>query len=245
MIRLKKRFFIFVCALGTMQGCSSITMLRTEELRAVQNHVDSLVVKLSEEQTKMVKTQKEHQELMRMIRADLQVRFDQVQMQMSALESSVSESQTRLSNIDKKTQEIRNRWDEQARADSLNQNNAAAEIEKLFQIAYGDFTAGRFDLAMAGFNDIVTRFKDNPQGIQAHYWIAECHYAKKDFENAQSGYMEHIKNYPASDKACASLYKLGLVYEKLNKAKSKTMVWQKLLEQCPESEEAAAAKNRM
>lgn len=244
MMRFKKKVLIILCAMAAMQGCSSITMVRTEELRAVQNHMDSLVVKLTEEQNKMNKTQKEHQELMRMIRADLQVRFDQLQMQMSALESSVSESQTRLSNIDKKTQEIRNRWDEKARADSLNQTSATAELEKLFQIAYGDFTAGRFDLAMAGFSDIVTRFQDNSQAVQAHYWIAECYYAKKDFENAQIGYMDHIKNYPSSDKTCASLYKLGLVYEKLNKAKSKTMVWQKLLEQCPESEEAAAAKNR-
>jgi TolA-binding protein len=43
---------------------------------------------------------------------------------------------------------------------------------------------------------------------------------------------------------CVSLYKLGLVYDKQNKAKAQSMVWKKLLEQCPDSDEAKVAKSR-
>jgi tol-pal system protein YbgF len=242
-----KHYLIGLCGALIMVfcGCSNITMLRTEELRAVQARIDTLSVHIEQKQNQIGKMQKEQHELLRMVRADLQVQFGQVDTRLSALESAVSESQDRISHIDQKTQEIRQRWEERARADSLLEQNQNAEIEKLFQIAYGDFTAGRFELALGGFQDLVKRFPEAPLAMESHYWIAECFYAQKENEKAQQGYIEHIKNYPQSPKRCACLYKLGLVYDRMNKSKSKKMVWDNLLQNCADTEEAQAAQAQM
>lgn len=226
-------------------GCTNITMLRTEELRAVSSRVDSLSVQLVEEQGKLARQQKEQTELLRSMRADLQVKLGQLEQRLTALETGVSESQSRLSNIDRKTQEIRERWDERVKADSTMQESKEAETEQFFQIAYGDFAAGRFDLSLNGFTDIVSRYPGTPQAQQALYWQAEVYYAQKAYDKAQNQYVKYIKTYPEGDKVCPALYKLGLVYEKLGKNKSRAMVWEKLVNQCPDSQEARAARSRL
>jgi TolA-binding protein len=47
-----------------------------------------------------------------------------------------------------------------------------------------------------------------------------------------------VRNYPQGSRACTALYKLGLCYDQLKKKKSQELVWKKLLERCPDSEEA-------
>jgi len=238
-----KRFFSVACVtvVCLTTGCTNLTMLRTEELRGIQSRVDSLRAEVARREEKIVKQQDSHTDLLRAIRADMKVKLSEIDKRIGALEANVSESQSRLSQIDRKTREIRDRWEEKAKSDSLMEASQSAEMENLFQIAFADFTAGRYDLALAGFEDLRTRFPESGLAAQSLYWSSECYYVQKMYDEAVAGYIEYIKNYPQEDKICASLYKLGLVYGKQKKSKSRTMVWQKLQAQCPDSEEARAA----
>jgi tol-pal system protein YbgF len=223
-------------------GCSQITMLRTEELKLVQQHVDSLHMNLREEQNAIQKNQKDINELLRLIRADQQVKFGDIERRIGAIESQLSESQYRLSKIDEKAKALQSSWEEKLRSDSLAKTKKEDEIQNLFQIAFGDFTAGRYDLAIRGFEDLVNQFPDSPLAQEASYWIAESYYVKTELDEAEARYKKYIKEYPSGKKICASLYKLGLVYDKQNKSKSRSLVWKKLIQQCPDSEEARAAR---
>ena len=117
-----------------------------------------------------------------------------------------------------------------------------AEIEMIFEVAKSDFAAERFDIAIDGFDDLAGRFPDSPQGREAGYWIAECRLAKKDFDGAEQAYILYIRQYPQGARICASLYKLGLIYDHFKKPKSRDLVWKKLIDQYPESQEAALAR---
>jgi TolA-binding protein len=223
---------------GSGFGCANITVLRVAELKAVEEHVDTLKAQVMEAQEKATKQQTE---LLRVIRADMQVRFGELSQRIAAIEGGVNESQARLQDIDKKTGDLRLRLDEKARADSLKQALQKAEEENLFQIAYGDFSAGRYDLALGGFKDLIVRFPSSSQAEAAGYWSAECAYAQKDYDNAEVGYTAYLKNYQNGSKVCATLYKLGLVYDKKQKKQHQKLVWDKLQAQCPKSDEAQAA----
>jgi hypothetical protein len=59
-------------------GCSNVTMLRTKELKLVKESVDSLHEELSFMQGRMMEEQKAHTELLRLMRADQQVRFNEI-----------------------------------------------------------------------------------------------------------------------------------------------------------------------
>jgi len=219
-------------------------MLRVEELRQVQARVDSLGAKLDVAQERMYKEQKKQGELLRVIRADMQVRFGELSQRVDAIEGGVHESQERLTDIDRKTAEIRERWQEQARVDSVQAAMDRAEEENLFQIAYRDFSAGRHELALAGFRDLMERYPESSFAEKAQYWVAESHYAQKQYDSAEVEYTGYIKAYPQGEKICPAFYKLGLVYDRQGKAKHKKLVWDKVLERCPQSEEARAVAAR-
>jgi tol-pal system protein YbgF len=118
-------------------------------------------------------------------------------------------------------------------------------VEKLYQIAYSDFIAGRYDIAANGFLDLINQYPESPSADEATYWYAECFFAKRDFDKADQLYSDYIRKFREGKKVCASLYKMGLVFENKRMLEKRKLVWQKLLSTCPESQEAAAAKDKL
>jgi TolA-binding protein len=226
-------------------GCSNMTMLRTRELRAVQSSVDSLRTEMVTLQKTMYEEQKNQSELMRLIRADQQMKFGEIDRKVSQISSNLNENQFRLSKIDEQTAEFQKKFEAKLASDSAAGNARTAEMEKLFQIAMSDFNAGRYDIAVNGFTDVATQFPDSPLAAEAEYWVAECHYAKRSYSTAEQEYIAYVKKYPQGERICVALYKLGLTYDKEKKSKSKIMVWKKALEQCPDSPEIQVIKAQM
>lgn len=226
-------------------GCANIAVLRVQEIKALETHVDSLFNEVHALQQKMIEEEKKQNELLRLLRADQQVHFTEIERNVQALAGNISESQDRLSQIDEKTREIKKRWEQQARSDSIAEVNKSAEIENLFKIAYNDFVAGRYEISFNGFKDLIDKFPESKYAEQALYWSGECFYVRKKYEKAEKAYKEYLKKYKEGEKICVTLYKLGLVYEKTKKKKSRTIVWNKLLKQCPTSEEAQAVKSKL
>ena len=236
----------FITGFLMMQsGCAYITLLRTQELREVQTHVDSLKAEMAALHEGIIKEQKQQSEILRLIRADQQVRFAEFERRLAALAGNMSESQDRLSQIDKKTIEIKERWEQKARVDSLVKATEDTEIENLYEIALNDFTAGRHEVSRNGFHDLINRFPGSSQAQEAHYWLPECYYVQGKYKDAAEGYKVYIKTFSNGPKVCVALYKLGLIYKKIENTKACKMVWTKLINQCPDSEEAEAAKARM
>ncbi|MBD3421926.1 MAG: outer membrane protein assembly factor BamD [Chitinivibrionales bacterium] len=241
----KNGIFALSAAVLALTNCTHLTMLRTEELRAVRNHVDSLNTQLTSLQKEIHAKQNENNELLRLIRADQQVKFNELDRRISVLESNLSESQQRLDQIGKQTWDIKSHWAEKAREDSMQQSMVKSEIARLFQVAYDDFMARRYDLAISGFSDIRKQYPQSSESEEAQYWIAESNYARKKYATAEQLYKEYIKEYPSGAKICVALYKLGKTYEREKKVKARNMVWNKLQQRCPEAEETLAAQEQM
>ena len=224
-------------------GCTNVSMIRVKELKEVQLHVDSLKIELTNLQKEIVVKQKKQEELLRLLRAEQQVNFQEIDRRLKILYGNISESQNKLSQISQKTHEIKKRWEEKVISDSLNSVEKSIEIQKIFDIALNDFTMGQYSIAFNGFTDITTKYPDSPHAEDSHYWIAECYYIQKKYAEASKKYKEYIKKYNNGSKVCVSLYKLGLIYKKMNQTKAMKLVWDKLIAQCPNSEEAQAVKS--
>jgi len=236
---------VVAALLLTGTGCTNMTMLRTEELRAVQHHVDSLRTEMVTLQQKMYDEQKNLTEIIRLIRADQQMKFGDIDRKVSQISSNLNENQSRLSKIGEQTSEFQKQIAAKLASDSAANNAQSAEAEKLFQIAMSDFNAGRYDISANGFKDVAAQFPELPLAAESEYWAAECHYAKRNYGDAEKAYIAYVKQYPEGPRLCVALYKLGLTYDKQNKAKSKKMVWKKALEQCPDSPEIQVIKAQM
>jgi TolA-binding protein len=230
--------------LSLFSGCSSITLLRIQELKEVEARIDSLRTEVASRDTLLRKEQKSQNELLRLIRADMQVRFEELGQKVSSLEGSLSESKYKLTMIDKKTQEMQEQWKAKAAADSLDATQKKTQVDKLYQIACSDFNAGRFDLAANGFLDLANQYPDSPTADEASYWYAECFFGKKDYDKAEQLYTDYLRKFRDGKKVCATLYKLGIVFEVKKLLEKRKLVWQKLVSTCPDSPEAKAAKEK-
>lgn len=242
------RFLCVVLLLSAMvmlSNCSNITMLRTKELRGVQERVDSLHSELTTMQKKIYEEQLDQGEMLRLLRADQQLRFSEINRKVSDVSGNLSESQYRLTKIDEKNAAFQKKFEAKLDADSIAGSEKQQEIDKLFQIALADFNAGRYSVAKRGFFDIVNQYPDNPVIADVEYWQAECHYAQKEYVDAEQGYIAYVKKYPDGAKLCAALYKLGLTYDKQGKKKSKQMVWKKAVEQCKDAPEVELIKAQL
>jgi len=214
------------------------------DLIAAQTKLIEEQKKLLAEQGVMLEEQKTASEMLRLMRADLLVRFNEIDRKVSAIERNISESQSRISSLDKKTSELSSSLKQKLASEEDAANQRKVQVEKLFEIAMSDFNAGRYDLAISGFTDFAKQFPDAPQAPDAEYWIAESRFAKKEYEVSEKEYMQLIKKYPDGTKSCAVFYKLGLVYEQLDKKKSMEMVWNNLLQRCPDTQEAQSVRSR-
>ncbi|MCL2219462.1 MAG: tetratricopeptide repeat protein [Chitinispirillia bacterium] len=251
---------VLICGIAAIAmsttGCSHITVLRTKELKGVQDTLSmnllAVQAKLIEEQAKLLAEQhvlldelRANNEMLRLLRADQVVRFNQSDNKISAIERNLYENQTRLSRLDQQTSEVNRRLERRMAAEEVAEQERRQQMEKLFEIAMSDFNAGRYDLAINGFQDFARQYPDTPHATDAEYWTAESHFAKKDYAVAEKAYMDFVRKHPDGSKSCAALYKLGLSYEQQQKMKSRDMVWNNLIERCSDSQEAQAVKTRM
>ena len=242
----------------SMVGCtgSNKIVMRWTGVREAQDtvraDVAALQSKLIEEQNKLLAEQRAVIDGQKMIidmlmpmRAEQGVRFNEIDRKVSAIMSNMFESQSRLSRLDQKTSEVSRRLEQKLASEEEASNQRTLQLEKLFEIAMGDFNSGRYDLAITGFADLVKQYPDAAQVPDAVYWIAEAYFAKKDYATAEKSYMDFVKKYPDGPKSCVAFYKLGLAYEHQEKVKSRDMVWKNLLDRCPESHEAQGVKAQM
>ena len=251
-----KALALCCAAAALFSGCSKITY-KTHRLvlQELNDRIDSLNTELTErqnqmsaellaEQKKLMEEQQTSTEMLRLLRADQQMRFGEIDRKVSAIENNVSESQSRLSKLDRQTAEVGRQLSQKLANDEEAANQRKLQLEKLFEIAMSDFNAGRYDLAVSGFRDFAKQFPEAPQTIDAEYWIAEAYYAKKEYDTAEKEYMDFVKKYPDGGKYCVAVYKLGLVYENQDKTKRRDLVWKNLLDRCPDSPEAQVVKGR-
>ena len=242
----KKLLIILLVSLSLINiGCSQITMLRTEEIRAVESKVDSLTIKLEALKKQSERSEKIQSEMLRQIRADQKIGFSDIDRKVSALAGNVYETTERLSSIDKNTSDLNQIIKQQKISDSINSANVNSEIQAIFDIALGDFTAGRFEIARKGFSDIIKQYPSSLEAELSYYWTAEALYAENSFKPAVAAYKTYISNYPEGEKASVALFKLGLIFQKSKKSKSAKMIWDKLISKYPDSQPAKAAKKRL
>jgi len=242
-------------ALSITTGCTATnkSMMNwtgvTEARDTVRTDIAALQAKIIEEQNrllaeqnKLLAEQKMIIEMLMPMRAEQSIRFGEIDRKVSAILSGLSESQSRLSRLDQKTAEVNRRLGQIKASEEEAANQKTLQLEKLFEISMGDFNSGRYDLAITGFTDLTRQFPEASQVPDAEYWIAESHFAKKDYPTAEKAYMDFVKKYPDGQNSCVAFYKLGLAYENQEKVKSRDMVWKNLLDRCPDSQEAQAVK---
>ena len=256
-----------VLASFVLSGCSSITVLRTKEMKAVGDEImvknDSAYTALSAEN------------------AALRAELDSVKSQLDAaavaqkrLQAEVTVLSNRMSEEtvrrDTRQEEIIYRLDLLlGKSDKILakkvvvSGNAATtvmepdanaekmvEAETMFNTAHSDYHRGEYKLAYNGFKQVYELMKTGEMAVSSLYWMSLCLIEANQAAKAKTLLTNLVESNPQGIKACPSMYKLATIYGKECNLDRKKQYLQMIISSntcasTPELEQAALALQEM
>ena len=84
-----------------------------------------------------------------------------------------------------------------------------------YERVFGDYAAGQYDLAIAGFESFIRAYPNSPQADDAQLYIGNALFNDGKFAEAAQAYQKVISDYAKGDTVPTAYYKLGLTYESL------------------------------
>ena len=117
--------------------------------------------------------------------------------------------------------------------------------QEVYNTAYTDYLKGNFDLATEGFRIYREQFQESPLADNALFWIGECFFSQKKFEEAIGHFDELILNYPQSDKIAAAYLKKGLGLMETGRKEEAISVFKLLVGKFPLENETKVAQQKI
>jgi tol-pal system protein YbgF len=95
-------------------------------------------------------------------------------------------------------------------------SNVGISPQRMYEASYDDYTTGRFDLAIQGFQNFIATFPKLPQASDAQYNIGMSYYNLNRWPEAKAAFEKVISDYPQqTERVSDAYYKLGQTYEQL------------------------------
>lgn len=118
---------------------------------------------------------------------------------------------------------------------------------RTYTAAMNDYYAGRYDLAIEGFREVVAKFPDAPDAARAQFQIGESLYTAKDSRGALAEYQKFIDTYPQAreEDRAAALFMLGSCYEDLKQTTNARRMYERVVKEYPNSTSALQARTRL
>jgi tol-pal system protein YbgF len=116
---------------------------------------------------------------------------------------------------------------------------------ELYDTAYGDYTKGRYPLAISGFQEYIAAYPNTDLSDNAQYWIGESYYAQKKWTDAIGAFDKLGKQWPRSDKAAAGLLKKAYALAEMGSKAEAVVQLQYVMHEFPTSEEARLARAKL
>lgn len=239
MIRFLLVAFVGFMASSFFSACSSITILRTAEIKAVgdsirtdvrylQNEVDSLqgvIDSLLAEQTRFSNR----------LRADFATLNMRVVEEAENDQARMEELLYRLDLLMNKSEKILSKRVVVSKKDSepLDSSSVQAqqisEMTTLYNTARTDYHRGEFRLAYGAFKQVYETLKAGELAESALYWMALCMQDAGQKDNSQKLFLRVLEQFPEGAKTCVVLYKLATLSEESGDVETQKQYLQRLM----------------
>ena len=118
--------------------------------------------------------------------------------------------------------------------------------QRMYEASYDDYTAGRFDLAIQGFQGFIQAFPRLANAADAQYNIGMSYYQLSKWTEARDAFQKVITDYPQNtDRVSEAFYKLGQTYERLTQVDNAKRMYDTLIQKFPSSFSASQARQAL
>lgn len=112
----------------------------------------------------------------------------------------------------------------------------------LYDRVMQEFKHRDYEAALAGFRFFLELHGQTSLAANAQYWVGECQYRMGRYKDALKAFYNVVSYYPLSPKLAASTLKLGQTYTKLKDFEKARMMYERVIDEYPDSPEAELAR---
>jgi tol-pal system protein YbgF len=113
---------------------------------------------------------------------------------------------------------------------------------RLWDMAFSDYAAGQWPLAIQGFETYMRAFPRSEQSDDAQFYIGEAYQLDGKMREALTAYERVAADYPQSNRAADSYYKRGVIYNTLNQPDRAKEMFETTIKLFPNSESSRLAR---
>jgi tol-pal system protein YbgF len=117
--------------------------------------------------------------------------------------------------------------------------------QRMFDNTMDDYTAGRFDLAIQGFQSFIQAFPRSPKAAEAQLNIGHSYYNQSKWREAADAFQKVIGDYPQSPSVAEAYFKLGASFERMNQVDAAKKSYDTVMKNYPNTVEASLAKQAL
>lgn len=122
---------------------------------------------------------------------------------------------------------------------------AGTTPQRLYDEAWGDYTAGRWALAVTGFDTYLKTFPRSELADDAQFYIGAALQFEGKYSAAVAAFDKVIVNYPGSNSVPQGLYKRGACYESLQQLDRAQQSYELVVKNFPDSDASFLAKQAL
>lgn len=118
-------------------------------------------------------------------------------------------------------------------------------VQRQYDLSYGDFVIGQYDLAISGFEEFIKQFPDSALADDAQLNIGNSYLNSGRNKEAVAAFERVISAHPQSDSVPGAQFKLGMAYQALKQLDAARKAWEMVVQQHPNSNEAYLARQAL
>jgi tol-pal system protein YbgF len=121
----------------------------------------------------------------------------------------------------------------------------ASSPDEAYNKAYDQFKKGNIEGAKAGFKKFLEVNPKSKYTENAHFWLGECYFSEKKYEEAILEFDEVIKKYPKGNKVSDALFRQGMAFLEMKDSINAKLILKEVIKRFPKSDQAARARKKL
>ena len=117
--------------------------------------------------------------------------------------------------------------------------------QRMFDNVMDDYTGGRWDLAIQGFQSFIQAFPRSPRAAEAQTYIGHSLYNQEKWREASDAFQKVISDYAQSAQVPEAYFKLGASFERLNQVDEAKNAYDTVIKNYPNTAEASLARQAL
>jgi len=136
---------------------------------------------------------------------------------------------------DEQVEDVKKEEKETVPPDPLAAIERPEDKKKFYKLAYSLLEADQAEAARALFSEFLEKWPEDAYSDNALYWIAESHYAQKDYRLAALTFQKVRTQFPKGDKSRDALLKLGYCFYAMERYKEAIPFLKEFVQKFPKS----------